>query len=197
MGSIGNAVCFMIVIPLFISLFVALDKFLTQIIGHILSSLLSQTFGLHYDFFQTTDYSEDIIDGRINISSIKNDIFDSLTQNTKKIEVLSENIERLSNLCYLIVAMIIAVIVLIITLWVHFRRNQLQNLNNSASQRTPKQIDDTHLICIICQSAEREYMFDPCHHFCVCSPCANTQLRQYARCPLCNGHATGKTKIYS
>ena len=197
MGTFGNAVCFIIVLPLFVSIFVALVECLTQIIGHILSSLLSQTFGLHYDFFQTTDYSEDIIDGRINISSVKNDIIDSLSQNTKMIEVLSKNIERLSNLCYLIVAMIIEVIVLIITLWVHFRRNQSQNLNNSASQRTPKQIEDTHLVCIICQSAEREYMFDPCHHFCVCNNCANTQLRLNACCPVCNGHATGKTKIYT
>ena len=65
----------------------------------------------------------------------------------------------------------------------------------SSWQRTPSQ-DDSRLTCGICYEADRNCLFEPCHHMFACIKCANTWIRTNNNCPMCRRHVARITQVY-
>ena len=62
-----------------------------------------------------------------------------------------------------------------------------QNINNSTN---------TSLNCAICCEADKNCIFEPCHHMFACITCANAWKRTTDVCPVCHRHVAGITQVY-
>jgi hypothetical protein len=57
-----------------------------------------------------------------------------------------------------------------------------------------KQVKDEILLCIICQDNNKNMIFEPCHHICICEPC--DKATPLADCPICRKVITSKSCVF-
>ena len=65
----------------------------------------------------------------------------------------------------------------------------------AAEAADTREIGDPTL-CIICASANRSYMFQPCNHIACCAKCANYVEMDTQECPICKTHVESIVKVF-
>ena len=51
-------------------------------------------------------------------------------------------------------------------------------------------------VCAICLDNQRDFLFTPCGHRCVCENCADQILEKQLHCPICRASITAKQRVY-
>ena len=64
-------------------------------------------------------------------------------------------------------------------------RDRLESIRTERRERPERGDVPEPLQCVICLTAEREVIFEPCGHVCVCADCADTLISQGHTCPVC------------
>lgn len=51
-------------------------------------------------------------------------------------------------------------------------------------------------LCVVCLEAEKNHLFIPCGHMCVCEKCSCDVINTKANCPICRGQILNKIRVY-
>lgn len=73
------------------------------------------------------------------------------------------------------------------------KRPKVAEASTVPDDKSTCMIDST---CVVCQERPRDHLIAPCHHFCVCKPCADKLRSTHPSCPMCRGPVASVTRIY-
>jgi len=59
-----------------------------------------------------------------------------------------------------------------------------------------KEIISEEKLCVVCLEAEKNHLFIPCGHMCVCEKCSCEVIKTKANCPVCREKIQSKIRVY-
>jgi len=69
-----------------------------------------------------------------------------------------------------------------------------QPSNNTVNIDPPNpNVINTNILCITCDTNQRDILFGPCNHLCICSSC---NINSIINCPICRSHIINRTRIF-
>jgi hypothetical protein len=69
--------------------------------------------------------------------------------------------------------------------------NTVNNIVNIAAPNP--NVINTNILCITCDTNQRNIVFGPCNHLCICSSC---NINIVSHCPICRSRIINRTQIF-